>query len=157
MPGSSSIPKNGVHSAPAYVVGTATIRRQARLAVLGERRDDRLAGVDRATATEADETVGLDGTDERACLAHCLDRHVRPDAVVPADDSHVSGARSARARGDEHRTLDCRLGADLAERLDRAGAEADDSGRCLGGHVTWGRSRQTHRALRCPLARARRR
>ena len=119
----------------------------APLAVLGERGDDGLAGVDRAAAAQANEAVRVDGPGERARLAHGLDGNVRPARRRSCRRPEtVAGARGTRASGDEQGTSDPGLGADVVERLDRAGAETDDPSGRLGGHSRLGGARPPPRS-----------
>ena len=127
-PGPSSIPKYGVHSAPAYVVGTATIRG-ARSRLRRQLRGDGLAGVDGASAAE-----------RRRGRRRRARRRARPPPA-PSRPGRAAGRRRTRrrratvgrcrppSRRHEQRALDLDLGEDAAELRQRSGTEPRDPDR----------------------------
>ena len=98
-------------------------------------RGDGLGGVDGASPAERHEAVGTELDGARGRLLHRLDRDVRPDAVVHADDGQRAGSGRPPPRRHEERTPDLDLLEDVPELRQRPGAEARDPHRPRVAHA----------------------
>ena len=135
VPGSSSIPKNGVHSAPAYVVGTATILGSCPSASSASAATTALQVSIALPPPRPTRPSASTARASAARLADGLDRNVRPARRRSCRRRRRSPARAAPERVVTSSGRRSRLGADVVERLDRAGAETDDPSGRLGRHV----------------------